>query len=165
MSTKATVTLPEDIADDTEPIHGHFGLSYANYLVLNRTLLQSMPVEWQRPFVALLRELDEAFAHVERAACYDVTAGEEREIGELSDAEMQLLGVQPPTPIEEQGPDETTEEYDARYETWREDCRWLYRGEEYADWERIVFPKPDPVPHYRRGRTRVEPQRKVTADA
>lgn len=29
------------------PIHGFFGLSYSNYLVLPRTLMQSMPVAWQ----------------------------------------------------------------------------------------------------------------------
>lgn len=45
-------------------IHDWFGLTYANYLVLHRTVLQSMPGAWQEEFVALLRELDAA---VERA--------------------------------------------------------------------------------------------------
>lgn len=39
---------------DNEPIHAAFGLSYANYLVIPRTVLQSMPVEWQREFVRLV---------------------------------------------------------------------------------------------------------------
>jgi hypothetical protein len=48
-----------EILDD-EAIHGWFGLTYANYLVLHRTILQSMPPSWQREFVALLNELREA---------------------------------------------------------------------------------------------------------
>lgn len=45
---------------DFEAVHTYFGLTYANYLVLHRTRLQSMPDEWQRKFVALLVELDDA---------------------------------------------------------------------------------------------------------
>jgi len=41
-------------------IHGWFGLTYANYLVLPRTVLQSMPIEWQKKFVKLLEEADDA---------------------------------------------------------------------------------------------------------
>ena len=40
----------------TERIHLMFGLSYANYLVLPRSLLQSMPDEWQDRFVDCLDE-------------------------------------------------------------------------------------------------------------
>ena len=40
-----------------EPIHQYFGLSYANYLVLPRSVLQSMPTEWQEKFVNLLEEI------------------------------------------------------------------------------------------------------------
>jgi hypothetical protein len=35
-------------------------LSYANYLVLPRTILQSMPMEWQHRFVELLWECQSA---------------------------------------------------------------------------------------------------------
>lgn len=41
----------------SEAIHTYFGLSYANYLVLPRTVLQSMPDEWQGRFVKLLNEI------------------------------------------------------------------------------------------------------------
>jgi hypothetical protein len=41
-----------------EPIHTWFNLTYANYLVLPRSILQSMPLEWQQRFVKCLRELD-----------------------------------------------------------------------------------------------------------
>lgn len=43
----------------SDPIHNWFGLSYANYLVLQRSLLQSMPEEWQERFVKCLRQLNE----------------------------------------------------------------------------------------------------------
>lgn len=43
-----------------EPIHHFFSLSYASYLVLRRSVLQSMPKGWQARFVALLNELDDA---------------------------------------------------------------------------------------------------------
>ena len=60
--------------DETEPVHAWFGLTYANYLVLNRSLLQSMPIGWQRRFVACLRELDDAFDHIEHAYGFTVNA-------------------------------------------------------------------------------------------
>lgn len=41
-------------------IHAWFELSYAQYLTLPRTVLQSMPRGWQHRFVGLLQELDEA---------------------------------------------------------------------------------------------------------
>src|ERR1700737_46041 len=53
-------------------IHDHFGLSYANYLVLPRTLLQSMPEPWQARFVGMLEELNEAFRDVPQARTYTV---------------------------------------------------------------------------------------------
>lgn len=41
-----------------EPVHLWFNLTYASYLVLPRTALQSMPLDWQRRFVECLEELD-----------------------------------------------------------------------------------------------------------
>lgn len=38
-------------------IHYYFGLSYANYLVLPRTVLQSMPHDWQAKFVEMLKQI------------------------------------------------------------------------------------------------------------
>jgi hypothetical protein len=43
---------------ETEPIHNWFELTYAQYLTIPRTVLQSMPAEWQRRFVRCLEELD-----------------------------------------------------------------------------------------------------------
>lgn len=51
----------ECCTEDQEPIHSMFGLSYGNYLVLQRSLMEAMPVEWQRRFVAMLGEMEAAF--------------------------------------------------------------------------------------------------------
>lgn len=42
-----------------EPIHEWFELSYAQYLTVPRSVLQSMSKEWQDRFVKCLEELDE----------------------------------------------------------------------------------------------------------
>jgi hypothetical protein len=39
-------------------IHAFFGLTYSSYLVLPRTMLQSMPDKWQEQFVKLIEEID-----------------------------------------------------------------------------------------------------------
>lgn len=46
------------ITDDNDPIHSFFGLTYAKYLTLPRSILQSMHEEWQKDFVKLLEILD-----------------------------------------------------------------------------------------------------------
>lgn len=53
-----------DAVDYREPIHLWFGLTYSSYLVLSRSILQSMPIEWQDKFVALLDEARESFGHL-----------------------------------------------------------------------------------------------------
>jgi hypothetical protein len=49
------VTLAEDDGDSWN----WFGLSYASWLVLPRIALQSMPLEWQAKFFAMVREMEE----------------------------------------------------------------------------------------------------------
>ena len=46
---------------DPEPTQGYFELTYAQYLTIPRTVLQSMPVDWQLRFVECLMELDASF--------------------------------------------------------------------------------------------------------
>lgn len=46
-------------ANNDEPIHLWFELSYAHYLTIPRSVLQSMPTDWQKRFVQCLEELDE----------------------------------------------------------------------------------------------------------
>lgn len=43
-----------------DAIHNWFELTYAQYLTIPRSVLQSMPDEWQERFVRCLEELDEA---------------------------------------------------------------------------------------------------------
>ena len=61
---------------ESEPIHCWFELTYANYLVLPRSLLQSMPEDWQARFVAMLEELNDAYSHLDWPS-YIVTARRE----------------------------------------------------------------------------------------
>jgi hypothetical protein len=42
-------------------IHRYFELSYAQYLTIPRTVLQSMPLDWQESFVSKLEEIEEYF--------------------------------------------------------------------------------------------------------
>lgn len=44
---------------DKQDIHTWFELSYAQYLTVPRSVLQSMPIEWQHKFTELLYELDD----------------------------------------------------------------------------------------------------------
>lgn len=53
------MSLEESHDLDHEAIHLWFGLSYASYLTIPRSILQSMPDEWQKKFVILLGELDD----------------------------------------------------------------------------------------------------------
>jgi hypothetical protein len=59
-----------------DDIHHWFGLSYSNYLVLPRAVLQSMPEAWQARFVGMLDELRKAAeqAHLESPSRYRVHA-------------------------------------------------------------------------------------------
>lgn len=129
-------------------IHTWFGLSYANYLVLPRTLLQSMPVRWQHHFTALLGDLETAFAHIPQAQAYEVTAADEREVCDLTPAELQATGISIEEPCRNR-----TDPGDWPLPAWR-DTR---TGRELRPWERVLVPVTDPVPAYNRGRTRVKP--------
>jgi len=42
-----------------EDVHGWFELSYAQYLTIPRSVLETMPMRWQVAFVELLKELDQ----------------------------------------------------------------------------------------------------------
>lgn len=123
--------------DAPTDIHLYFGLSYANYLVLHRTLLQSMPLEWQHRFVAMLQEFDAAFEHVEKPPGYNVIPCEWREPWELDTKQLKALG-------------------------WKVDRQGRYYDPEgnEVDARRDAVPVPvmDPVPHYWRGRARIEPK-------
>lgn len=133
-------TYPPDNRLDG-PIHGWFGLSYSNYQVLHRTLMQSMPVDWQHRMVMCLDELQEAYAHIEHADRYQVLPAVEREYDSLDDDDMRKLGVT------------GGQEVDGEVRFHDAD------GTEHESWERVTVPHgDDPIPHYNRGRTYVEPR-------
>lgn len=143
-----------------EAIHRHFGLSYANYLVLPRTLLQSMPDEWQARFVDLLKTLEEAFEHVPQAEAYKVEAATEHIVNEMGHDLLEEAGItqdwyDEPVP-EDLGPSDLNE-WRAEHE---KDAPTYYDrdGREMDPHERVLMPAADPVPHYNRGRARVEPR-------
>lgn len=141
-------------------IHTHFSFSYANYLVLPRTLLQSMPSEWQHQFVDLLEQMDTAFAHQEQAEAYEVTAGTEHIVGEMTDLQRRMArisvdlygGEEPPADLVGEDLREWQEKHEAAEPSYSRD------GMELDACERVLIPTIDPVPHYNRGRTRVEPR-------
>ena len=144
--TPEQVSLDERHARLDGPIHTWFGLSYANYQVLHRTLMQSMPVEWQERMVACMEELRDAFAHIEQAEAYDITPGEDRYLYDLTDAELAQVGFT----------DEIVENGGECETHYHHKDGWTVDPNEAPSYH-VVLPKPDPVPHYNRGRTFVEP--------
>lgn len=61
IKTQAEEDSSRDQPPDPEPIHNEFELSYAQYLVVPRSALQSMPAGWQARFVEMMRELNRTF--------------------------------------------------------------------------------------------------------
>lgn len=65
-----------------DPVNLFFELSYANYLVIPRSVLEAMPDNWQRRFVECLEELDEAIDwRPKEGECYQVTLRDVEESG------------------------------------------------------------------------------------
>lgn len=125
-------------------IHTWFSLTYANYLVLPRSVLQSMPEEWQHRFTAIMDEAQAAFSHLDWPAYNVRVLKREPEVISPECPECEGEGWL------EQGGREcqacpsckgSGTEGDQRYETADE-----------------VGYRDDPIPHYDRGRTRLEPK-------
>ncbi|MEU3851763.1 hypothetical protein [Streptomyces sp. NPDC029554] len=143
------------------PIHGWFSLSYSNYLVLHRTLLQSMPIEWQERMVACLEELREAYRHIEQPEGFKVEAATALQVSDLDDAQLKQLGIAEDWYRGETPPEgldaEALREWEAEHES-PEGPTYSRNGEEIDGDEHVLLPAIDPVPHYNRGRTYIEPQ-------
>ena len=127
-----------------DAIHTWFSLSYSNYAVLPRTLLQSMPERWQKQFVQLLEELHTEYAHVDQADGYQVTPGSWLYANECTDAQLRLAGVR----VVDPDPDEP----DAG-ETLYVDRD----GNETDGYAYVFVPGSEPIPHYNRGRAYLPP--------
>lgn len=66
------------MAEQQEAIHSFFGLTYSNYLILPRSVLQSMSDEWQYKFVNLIEQIPKAIdEYFEPAGGYRVFALDE----------------------------------------------------------------------------------------
>ena len=113
-----------------DAIHGYFGLTYAQYKVLDRTLLQSMPNEWQERFVTLLEEYDHSFSE-EYATSYKVNSGSWHYCSEVDENQLKRLGY---------AYDEDGDEY---FDPDGHSCLYAF------------IPGENPVPPYDRGRTQV----------
>lgn len=140
------MTATEEIVRRTDgPVHLWFGLSYSNYQVLHRSLMQSMPVQWQERMVACLEELREAFDHVEQAPDYEVRACDWLAPYDMDEATMRRVGV-------------TCEAVDPA----NPDSDWNYYDREGNELDpeigRVPVPCADPTPHYNRGRMFIEPR-------
>jgi len=141
------------------PIHEWFSLSYCNYLVLPRTLLQSMPTEWQERMVACLNEMQDAYSHLEQVEAYEVTPSTEHIVGEMSDLQLRMVGISvdlyggedPPADLAGDELAEWQEKHETAEPTYSRD------GVELDAIERVLLPTIDPVPHYNRGRTYIAP--------
>lgn len=148
-------TLSQELMDETyrpyehEAIHSYFGLSYANYLVLNRSLLQSMPDEWQEKFCLLLDQFSEEFGWammLQPAINVQILAREQ----ERKPAKV---------PCENCGGsgEEEDEEHPGEMITCMEcdgDCEVETEGDEFETPEEVGTIS-DPIAHYDRGRATV----------
>jgi hypothetical protein len=116
------------------PIHQYFGLTYANFLVIHRARLQSMPLEWQQRCTVLLEELQAAYA-TQPETDFEVTTVIDHYVEDLTAAEMQVLGITAEDPDEDPG---GVPSYTDRH------------GNRLDGGSHVGVPIPDPVPHYRR---------------
>jgi hypothetical protein len=137
---KAEADKPEE--EPMRDVHTYFGLSYANYLVINRTVLQSMPLDWQDKLVKLLDQLEAAFGGVDVE--YHVETGQWVYANECTGDQLKLAGVTRHLP-EDNDPNGEVVYYDRT-------------GQEIPYGGRVFVPGPDPIPHYNRGRTIIEPR-------
>lgn len=139
--------MPEPTAPERptqEHVHTWFSLSYCNYAVAPRTLLQSMPDEWQERWVKLMDEFHEAFVHVPQADGYEITPGTWQYIEDCTDQQLKLAGVT-----------ESDEDPDVFYSK---------DGEELTHTSWVFVPGSEPVPHYNRGRAYIAPRMPEEAD-
>lgn len=127
-----------DLHPGDEAIHEYFGLTYANYLVRPRTLLQSMPGEWQQRFVQLLNELETAFEHEPQAQRYHVQAEQWESPNVMDRGTLERLG----STLSDDGTEAIDPDGDAHD----------------ASLPCLFVPEPDPVPYYDRGRARLTPR-------
>lgn len=117
------------------PVHTWFGLTYANFLVIHRAQLQSMPLDWQRHFTDLLDDLHAAYPDLDVPA-YEVTTVRDAYVGDLTSDELALAGVTRGDDADELDEASNVPYYDKT-------------GRELTAHDHVGIPVPDPIPHYR----------------
>jgi hypothetical protein len=150
------------------PIHEWFSLSYRNYLVLHRTLMQSMPTDWQLRLRTCLEELEAAFAHLEHPEAFLVEAATEHEVQDLTNAQQFLLGITQDRFRGETPPEDLAGEDLRTWEAEHEDPDGpVYHrdGDELRPSESVLVPTLDSIPHYQRGRTYIPPRLPVSTSS
>lgn len=70
-------SLERQLAYYEGPVWNYFCLSYSAYLVLPRVSLCSMPIYWQRRFVALMQEAERVLPPEAQGGTYCVTKRED----------------------------------------------------------------------------------------
>lgn len=153
--------LEDPAQDDGHDIATWFSLTYSNFLVLHRVLLEHMPRWWQVDFVTRLEQLHAAYSHLEHHEGYEVHPCRYATPGDLDADQRKALGITstlddfPPPP--ENPTKEEFDAYEAAYDRAR-DAEVFYdaSGTELERWQRVPIRVPDPIPHYRRGS--VEPR-------
>jgi hypothetical protein len=128
-----TTAAEEPYQRTSGPVHTKFGLTYANFLVLHRAHLQSMPLEWQTRLVDLLEDLDAAYPDRDSTE-FEVTTVRDMYVGDLTPDEMTLAGIT-------RGDEDDDEE--------RETVYYDKSGRELTIHDHVGIPVPDPVPHYK----------------
>ena len=64
--------------DDETPVHAAFGLTYAGYFVLHRSLMEAMPADWQRRFASLVDEYWDTYDSAKVPDTFEVRLRDER---------------------------------------------------------------------------------------
>lgn len=131
-------------------VHTWFSLTYSNYLVLHRSLLQSMPMDWQRRFVTAVEQLQAAYAHLEMDDSYEVKV-----LARHTEYTLQYFecdNCDGNGTLQGENWDHEFDCPECKGEGQVEDPE----GYRYETPEEVGF-KSDSIPHYNRGRTVVHP--------
>ncbi len=130
------------------------------YHVVPRVLMQSMPPAWQRRMVACLTELDDACGHLVQPAGYIVQPAEAVVISELDDRQLAAAGYSREW-IDQAATNVSADV--ARADP--QDGRFIYldrTGAEIDEWEQVLIPTRDPLPHHTSGRPLLTTARRST---
>ncbi|MFD4572070.1 hypothetical protein ACFWNK_01935 [Streptomyces sp. NPDC058417] len=135
------------------PVHDWFSLSYSNYVVANRALMQCMPLDWQHRMVACLEQLRTAFEDVPQAEGFRVEAATAHEVSDLTEEQRKQLGITEDWYRGETPPEgldaEALCEWEAQHEDPEGPAYHDRDGNELDGHQRVLLPAVDPVPHYR----------------